>query len=56
MSKSDMALMLGGVTLFLYLYAKSYIELGMWSRNLPEMDFREFHKLMAEHESGDTND
>lgn len=56
MSKTDIALVVGGTTLLLYIYAKSYWELGVWSRNLPEMDYRNFHKLLVEYQSGENND
>lgn len=54
MSKIDTVVAIVGAGLILYIYARSYIELGMWSRHLPEMDFREFHKLMVENNSGES--
>lgn len=56
MSKSDVAWVALGSALILLIYARCYFVMGMWSRNLPEMDYREFHKLMIEHQSGENND
>lgn len=56
MSKADVAWVVLGSVLILAIYARCYFEMGAWSRNLPEMDFKEFHKLMVEHQSGENND
>lgn len=56
MSKADVAWVVLGSVLILAIYARCYFEMGAWSRNLPEMDFKEFHKFMTEHQSGENND